>query len=127
MFSSLDIDADVEAVQILGAGAFTTEQLGSAIDLANYRKVLIVINYGTITDGTILPTVTSSDASGGSYTAETNTTTITAGTAAADEVTTVFSIDPKKAKQFVKVNLTESVASAGWDASATLIGFKKAS
>ena len=125
-FTAKDVDTQVEVVVGIPAGAFTADQATAAgIPIAGYRKALVVVNYGTITDGTITPSVTSCATLGGSYTAETNVTAVTTGTSATDEVSTVFSIDTTKALGFVKILLSETVASAGWDASATLVGTLK--
>ena len=123
-YSNKDKVGSVTVHQAIPAAAYTTAQATAAgIDCGVFRSATVVVNYGVITDGTITPSLTSSDTLSGSYTAETNTTgTITAGTASTDVVSVAFGIDTSKAKRFIKVLMNESVASAGYIVGATLVG-----
>ncbi len=126
MFSNRD-DGEIEVIQAIPAADLSADAATAAgIDLQSYRKAYVVVNWGVVTDGTILPSITSSDTLGGSYTADTNVLgTPTAATAATDLTCGVFAIDVKNAKRFIKVALTETVASAGFLVSATVVGVKK--
>ena len=111
------------AVAVAPAAIRTSTVTGSAVDLANYSGNSIVINVGTITDGTHTPKLQESDASGSGYT----------DIAAADQVGTLAALASSTfqkvsyigGKRYIRlvVTVTGSPATGGYyDATACLRG-----
>jgi hypothetical protein len=102
-------EAVLDAVSVvLPKADRTTTTTSAAIDCTGKSQLIVFIHYGTITDGTFTPSITTSATSGGSYTADTTNVsgTLTAGTSEVDEriVVVTWNVDP--AKPFAKVVLT---------------------
>lgn len=110
-----DLNKAISVVSsVAPAAALTATTTGSAVDLAGYRSAAVVVHAGVATDGTFVPTVEESDASGSGF------TTVAAAdlsgsfadiVAAADE--NVQEVGYLGSKRYIRVVLTESVASAG--------------
>ena len=110
MFNSRNSASYDYTQAIAPAADRTTTQTSAAIDMTDAIWAQVHVNYGVITDGTFLPSVTDCTTSGGSYVANTECLvgTATAGTSAADETIVTFDIDPAKANRYVKIVLTAS-------------------
>lgn len=96
------------------AASITATTTGAAVDTAGYRSAVAVIHCGVHTDGTFTPELQESDASGSGFTT----------VAAADlsgSFTAVISTNDQSiqevgylgSKRYLKVVMTETVASAG--------------
>lgn len=109
------------ASTIAPAAALTATTTGTGVDLAGYRSAAAVIHIGVVTDGTFVPTLEESD-DNSSY------STVAAGdlsgsfasiTSAADE--TVQEVGYLGSKRYLRVVLTETVASTGALVSALIV------
>lgn len=110
-----DVDKEVSvASSVAPAAALVATTTGDAVDLLGFGAAVVVIHAGVATDGTFVPTLEESNASGSGF------TTVAAGnlsgsfadiTASADEV--VQEVGYLGTKRYIRVVLTESVASAG--------------
>ena len=112
------------SISIAQASRVTSTATGTAVDLTQVDSALVLFNYGTITDGTFTPSITSSATLGGSYTTDTDFSgTMTAGTSAADD--TIVAVTYNGSKNFIKAVLTVSGSpGTGGFVSATVIPFK---
>jgi hypothetical protein len=109
---SRDLNKEISVVSsVAPAAALTATTTGAAVDLAGYRSAAVVVHAGVATDGTFVPTVEESDASGSGF------TTVAAAdlsgsfadiVAAADE--NVQEVGYLGSKRYIRVVLTESVA-----------------
>lgn len=131
-FANLDINNEVVARQGLGAGAYTTAQSGDAIDTfvsewgKQAKMALIVVNCGTVTDGTIDLNIIEDDAVGLGTASDVPAARIYGDespsfTSANDEQTVVLAVDLRK--RYLAVNTLETVASAGYDISISCVLF----
>ena len=95
---------------VLPAADRTTTVTSAAISAVGKEQVVFLLHYGTITDGTFTPSVTTSDAVGGTYAADTTNISgaLTAGTSSVDEQIVVFTWNVDPDKPFCKLVLTAS-------------------
>lgn len=102
--------------------SITATTTGAAVDTAGYRSATVILHTGVHTDGTFTPTLEESDASGSGY----------ATVAAADissafatvESTTDQTIQTRSylgSKRYLRLVMTETVASTGAFFSATIL------
>jgi hypothetical protein len=122
--SHKDIDAGKSVQQALDAASYTVDTNGDEFDVGDLRRALAVVNFGVITDGTIDVTLESSDVSGSGYVADTNLTgTVPTGIGTPeDSLSYIFGIDVTKTRRYCRLVFTEATASAGWVASASVVG-----
>jgi hypothetical protein len=102
-------EAVLDAVSVvLPAANRTATVTSAAIDCTGKEQVIFFVHYGTITDGTFTPSVTTSATSGGTYAADTTNIsgTLTAGTSAVDDRVVMFTWNVDPAKPFCKLVLT---------------------
>lgn len=123
MSGQRDINKDISvATTVAPAAALTATTTGAAVDLAGFRSAAVVVHIGVVTDGTFVASLEEADAVGGPFTA-----VAAAGlsgafadiTAAADE--TIQEIGYLGSKRFIRLVLTETVASTGALVSATVL------
>jgi len=117
-----DINKEVSVVTTIApAAAATATTTGTTVDLANYRAAMVVLHIGVVTDGTFVPTLEESDN-------DSDWSTVAAGnlsgsfasvTAAADE--TIQEVGYLGTKRYLRLVMTETVASAGALFSATVV------
>lgn len=96
------------------AASITATTTGTAVDCAGYRSACAVIHTGVHTDGTFTPELQESDASGSGFTtvaAGDLAGSFTAVTSANDQ--SVQKVGYLGSKRYLKVVMTETVASAG--------------
>ena len=95
---------------VLPAADRTTTVTSAAISAVGKEQVIFILHYGTITDGTFTPSLTTSATFGGTYATDTTNIsgTLTAGTSAVDERVVVFTWNVDPAKPNVKLVLTAS-------------------
>jgi hypothetical protein len=118
-----DINKEISVVSsVAPAAALTATTTGAAVDLAGYRAATAVIHAGVATDGTFVITLEESDSAGSGF------TTVAAAdlsgsfadiTSATDEV--VQEVGYLGLKRYIRVVLTETVASTGAFISATIV------
>lgn len=110
-----DLNRQIAVVNsIAPAAALTATTTGTGVDLAGFRSAAAVVHAGVATDGTFTPTVEESDLLGSGYTtvaAAELDGTFTPITSAADD--NVQEVGYLGTKRFIRVVLTETVASAG--------------
>ncbi len=102
--------------------ALTATTTGTGVDLAGYRSAAVVVHAGAVTDGTFTPTVEESDASGSGYTAVAAADldgSFAAITSAADD--NIQEVGYLGSKRYIRVVLTETVASTGAFITATVV------
>lgn len=123
MSNNRDIHNEIKVVTTISpAAALTADTTGTAVDTAGYRSKVCVLHSGTATDGTFTPALHESDASGSGFTAVAaadlsgSFATVTSST---DEI--VQKISYLGTKRYLKLVLTETVASAGQFHSATIV------
>lgn len=110
-----DINNAIKVVTTIEpAASITATTTGAAVDTAGYRSACAVIHSGVHTDGTFTPTLEESDASGSDY------TTVAAGDLSGSFATVTSSTDQSiqkvgylGSKRYLRVVMTETVASAG--------------
>lgn len=130
-FVNFDRNSEFTVKRALGPAAqFTTAQNGLDVDTgapgsaAQAKTVTFVMNCGAVTDGTIDFTVEESDTGGGSgYTAIHASRVfgnLSPGfTSSTDDTAVAISVKP--AKRYVRINTVETVASAGYYMSGTVV------
>lgn len=94
--------------------ALTATTTGSAVDLAGFRSAAVIVHAGAATDGTFTPTVEESDQSGSGFTpvaAGDLSGSFAAITSATDD--NVQEVSYLGTKRYIRVVLTETVASTG--------------
>jgi len=104
------------------AAALVATTTGASVDLAGYRAAAVVVHAGVATDGTFTPTVEESDQAGSGFTtvaAADLSGAFTPITSAADE--NVQEVAYLGTKRFIRVVLTETVASTGAFITATVV------
>jgi hypothetical protein len=110
-----DLNNQIAVVSsVAPAAALTATTTGAAVDLAGFRSAAVVVHAGVATDGTFTPHVEESDESGSGFTAVAAahlSGSFAAITAAADEL--VQEVGYLGTKRYIRVVLTETVASAG--------------
>lgn len=109
-----DLNKEVSVVtSVAPAAALTATTTGASADLAGYRSAMAIIVAGVATDGTIVPSLEESDdnSSWSAVAAGDLSGTFASVTAAADE--TVQEVGYLGTKRYIRVLLTETVASAG--------------
>lgn len=120
---SRDISTQISTVSsIAPAAALTATTTGTGVDLAGYRGAAVLIVSGVATDGTFTPTLEESDASGSGYTAVAAADMVgsfATVTSATDE--TITEVSYIGSKRYIRVVLTETVASAGAFISALVV------
>lgn len=117
-----DINKELVVVQsVAPAAALTATTTGAGVDLVGFRSAMAVVSAGVATDGTFVPTLEESDDN-------VTFTTVAAAdlsgafaaiTAAADEL--VQRVGYLGEKRYIRVLLTETVASAGAFITASII------
>lgn len=100
-------------VAVAPAAALTATTTSSGIDLAGFRAASVVVVAGVATDGTFTPTIEDSDdnVTFAAVSASKLSGSFAAITAAADE--NVQEVGYLGTKRYIRVVLTETVASAG--------------
>lgn len=87
---------------------------GTALDtrsVAHASRFIAYVNCGTMTEGTLTPSVVDCDTSGGTYTELTPSAgSWTALTTATDDSYQSVSFEPNPARPFVKIKLVETVS-----------------
>lgn len=87
---------------------------GTALDtrtIPHASRFIAFCNIGTMTEGTLTPSVVDCDTSGGTYTAVTPSDgTFAAVTTANDEAYQAVSFEPNPARPFVKIRMVETVS-----------------
>jgi hypothetical protein len=120
---SRDIDKDVKVVSTIApAAALTATTTGAAVDTVGYRSKMAIVHAGVATDGTITPSLEESDASGSGFAAVAAANlsgAFVAITSAADEV--VQEVGYLGTKRYLRVVLTEDVASTGQFITASIV------
>lgn len=110
-----DIDKQIKVVTTIEpAASITATTTGAEVDTAGYRAAAVVIHTGVHTDGTFTPTMEESDVSGSGFTtvaAADLTTAFTAVTSANDQ--TIYEVGYLGSKRYLRLVMTETVASAG--------------
>lgn len=102
------------AQTVAPAAALTATTTGTAVDTIGFRSATAVIAAGVATDGTFVATLEESDVSNSGYTtvaAANLSGSFASVTSATDEVTQ--EVGYLGTKRYLRVVLTESVASAG--------------
>lgn len=109
-----DIDSQFSITRAIGPVSIATDTntLSSAIDLTTKPgwRVLLIGSTGTRTDGTFTFSLHSSDASGGTYAAETPFSGSLTATSAANTMKTAAFVPTKP---FVKVNVLSASTTSG--------------
>lgn len=104
------------------AASITATTTGAAVDLAGYRSASVMLHTGVHTDGTFTPTLEESDASGSGFTtvaAADLSGSFTAVTSANDQ--SIQEVGYLGSKRYIRLVMTETVASAGAFFSAVVI------
>jgi hypothetical protein len=101
------------ASTIAPAAAATATTTGAGVDLAGYRSAAVVLHCGVFTDGTFTPTVEESDddSSYSTVAAGDLSGAFTAVTASTD--LSVQEVGYLGSKRYIRLLMTETVASAG--------------
>lgn len=110
------------ASSIAPAAALTATTTGTGVDLAGYRSAAVIVHAGVVTDGTFTPSLEESDSSGTGYTAVAAGDldgTFAAITSATD--LNVQEVGYLGSKRYIRVVLTETVASTGGLITATVV------
>ena len=110
-----DINNAIKVVTTIEpAASITATTTGASVDTAGYRSACAVIHTGVHTDGTFTPTLEESDASGSGFTtvaAGDLSGTFTAITSSNDQ--SIQKVGYLGSKRYLRVVMTETVASAG--------------
>lgn len=110
-----DLDRQIAVVNsVAPQAALTATTTGTGVDLAGFRSAAVVVHAGVATDGTFTPTVEESDVIGSGYTtvaAADLSGSFAAITSATDD--NVQEVGYLGSKRFIRVVLTETVASTG--------------
>ena len=118
-----DIDKQVShAMTIDPQASITATTTGTGVDLTGYRSAAVVLHMGAIQDGTWTPTVEESDVLGSGYTtvAAADLSGSFAAITTANDVA-VYEVGYLGSKQYIRLVMTETVASAGAFFSATVM------
>jgi hypothetical protein len=109
-----DIDKQISVVSTIApAAAATATTTGTTVDLAGYRSAAVVLHCGVFTDGTFTPTVEESDDdSAWSTVAAGELSGSFAAVTSANDVA-VYEVGYLGSKRYVRLLMTETVASAG--------------
>lgn len=117
-----DINKETVVVSSIGpVAALTATTTGASVDLAGFRSASVVLHVGVATDGTFVPTLEESD-DNSSFTevaAANLSGSFASITASTDEL--VQEVGYLGSKRYIRVVLTETVASAGALISALVI------
>lgn len=110
-----DLNNQISVVNsVAPQAALTATTTGSSVDLAGYRSAAVVVHAGAATDGTFTPTVEESDSSGSGFTtvaaADLNGSFAAITSSTDDNVQEVGYLGTKR---YIRVLLTETVASTG--------------
>lgn len=110
-------DVGSRMTQVASIGPVSTATLGvegTAIDVRSYPKgsrFVAVFNIGTMTEGTLTPSVVDCDTSGGTYAAVSDTYgTLSAVTTSNDDSIQMQSFQPAPGRPFIKCKLVETVS-----------------
>lgn len=117
-----DIDKQISVVTTIEpAASITATTTGTSVDLAGYRSAAVVLHCGVHTDGTFTPTMEESDNNS-------DWTTVAAGDLSGSFTAVISSNDQSiqevgylGSKRYIRLLMTESVASAGAFFSAVVI------
>ncbi len=118
-----DIDNSLKVVTTIEpAASITATTTGTAVDTAGYRSAMAVIHCGVHTDGTFTPELQESDASGSGFTtvaAADLSSAFATVTSATDQI--ILTSAYLGSKRYLKVVMTETVATAGVFFSAVIV------
>ena len=114
----IDLESNIDVSQSIAPAAKTATTNGSSVDLLRYNSAMVVLNPGTITDGTHTPKVQDSpDDSAWTDLAAANIN----GTLAALASTTVQKVGIRSSERYVRVVVTVAGATTGGVYSAEVV------
>lgn len=110
-----NLNARVSVLNSIGPVSTATLGVeGTAIDVRDYPKgsrFVAIFNIGTMTEGTLTPSVVDCDTSGGTYAATTDLYgTLSAVTTSNDESVQMQGFQPAPGRPFIKLKLVETVS-----------------
>ena len=129
MTISKDLKNAVQVVKALDPASRTATALQTVgLDLSLYRRLMVVINIGTWTDGTFTPNIATSATLGGTYVSDPAVVEAFVPWSSAPASNTIQIVDidvDSVANRFLKVNVTAAGTTIGTIYGVTIVGVLK--
>ena len=117
-----DLDKQISVVTTIApAAAATATTTGTTVDLAGYRSAAVVLHTGVFTDGTFTPTVEESDNDSDWSTVDAADLSSAFEAVTSSNDATIYEVGYLGSKRYIRLLMTETVASAGAFFSATVV------